>query len=204
VKREWSQGRAKCPTPKTAWIVQVITFALLLGGCWRVNTVMTTMSDCLNSSYERYTYHNPTTITDADPAGNVIGPVRIPAEGGLLHGVILCLNISHKRTADLDLWLRYDADNDGKPEASAPVEFYRGRTDGCAAREPYACPMALQGSFWFRDDGVGGPDHTFAVFNGLARGGSFYLAVSDTLAKDVGTITNWSVYVEKTTQLACR
>lgn len=204
MKRDLSKGRSFFPVLVVVSIVPVVLLAMFLGGCSRVSPVIQGKSECLRSEYVKYAYNNPTPIRDADPTQTVIGPVRVSAEGGPLQDVILCLSVSHENTGDLDLWLRYDADSDGKPEASAPVEFYKGRADACGAKEPYACPMSLDGVYWFTDDGVNELEQTFAVFNGIARGGDFYLAVSDTLAEDVGTIANWSIYIKNTELLTCR
>lgn len=177
---------------------------LVSSDCSRIKPLVTQGDDCLRSGYEQYTYYHPTMIRDQYRDGVVIGPVRIGEMGGPLRDVILCLQISHKSTADLELALRYDVDHDGVAEASAPVDFFKGRANGCGAPAPHACTMALHGVYWFRDSELAGPECPFSVFNGLARGGSFFLAVSDTLAKDVGTIANWSVYVASTDLLTCR
>lgn len=204
MKRE-SRARRDGPCAiRIGLIVCIVALGLFSGGCSRIKPVAMHGDTCLRSQYEQYIYYHPTEIRDHDPAGVAIGPLRISESGGPLQNVILCLRISHRSTADVDIWLRYDTDHDGIPNASAPVEFHRGRADGCGARAPHACTMELEGVYWFKDGDVSDPDQPFAVFNGLARGGEFYLSVADTLAKDVGTIANWSVYVEKTELLTCR
>lgn len=107
------------------------------------------------------------------------------------------MNIVHPSPADLRLWLAYDANNDGRMEARAPLELYQARTDRCADRDPFACPSALDGVYYFRDDGrrVDGP--TLSLFDGLPRGGRFYLGAADTLRDNVGAVRSWAVYVRK-------
>ena len=204
MKRERSEGGARPPAREILWVLMVAAFALTFCGCSRVKPMAMEKSDCLRSGYDRYTYYNPTNIPDNIRSGITIGPLPVAVDGGRLETVILRVAISHRSPADLDLRLVYDVDNDGKPDASAPVEFYRGRADGCISREPYACPRMLQGVFWFKGDAPGGLDRTFDVFAGLPSGGSFYLDVADTLAKDLGSVANWSVYVQKSFLMAAR
>jgi|GEM_PF-3003060 len=153
------------------------------------------MSEC---GYERFSFDARTVIPDDDPAGITIGPIHVPDDGPALDKVILRLDIAHVSPADLQLSIRYDSDKDGKPDAGAPLELHRARLNGWAAGEPHACPRRLDGTYYFKDDSpCGEGEVSLSAFDGMRRGGCFYLVVADTLAKDTGVVQGWSVYVEK-------
>jgi len=133
----------------------------------------------------------PALIPDATPDGVRLGPIAAPARAGYLGNVGLYLEINHPNPVDIGVWLCYDADNDGVEETRAEVEFYRGKRNGWDEPEPNACPVELSGHYYFG----GNTDNAspFAVFRGLDAGGSFFLAVVDSLAADVGFIHGWTV-----------
>jgi hypothetical protein len=161
-------------------------------------------NDCLGAGYDRYSDGERATIPDASPAGIAIGPVQTPDDGSALEGVVLEIGIVHESPSDVALWLLYDSDNDGRPEARARLELYRARRGPCADRDPFACPSVLDGTYYFRDEGRSGAEISLSIFDGLASGGSFYLAVADTLPDDVGTVLGWAVYVERPVSCATR
>lgn len=170
-------------------------------GCARVSVVDPVDAGCLRDSYDAYPSTKPISIPDADAMGVVLGPVRLRGGSGTIQDVVLALELRHKSPADVDVWLWYDSDSDIAPEGSARVEFFRGRADGCAGREPHSCPMELEGTYWFRDDNLAKSEKPFAVFNGLESEGAFYLVVRDTLAQDVGEVTRWTLYVRDAPKL---
>jgi len=153
------------------------------------------MSEC---GYERFSFDACTVIPDDDPAGLTIGPIHVPDDGSPLDGVVLRLDIAHVSPADLQLSIRYDSDDDGKPDAGAPLELHRARGNGWAAGEPHACPSRLDGTYYFEDDSpCGEGDVSLSAFDGMRPGGAFYLVVADTLADDTGVVRGWSVYMRR-------
>lgn len=139
-------------------------------------------------------------IPDADRRGIRIGPVATNDEGTDLSRLVLCLDIRHPAMGDLDVRLGYDADDDGNPEVSIPVEFFRSRTDPYA-RELHACPASLDGAYFFRDS-ADEDEQVFAAFRLLPRGHAFYLMVADTLAEDTGMVRGWAIRTERTGAVA--
>jgi subtilisin-like proprotein convertase family protein len=140
---------------------------------------------------------SPTSIPDGDPDGLALGPVKTADDGRSIEDVGLCLDIYHGCTGDLCVWLCYDSDNDGTHDARAPVEFYRGRLGGYEGEEPFADPKCLDGQYFFRGD-------VFSVFDGLNKGGSFHLVVSDTLGEYIGQVRDWTVHLESTSSTNMR
>lgn len=150
----------------------------------------------------RYAWTEAREIPDGDCHGILIGPVLTVDNGSNLGPVVLQLDIRHPAAGDLDLWLAYDADGDGDPEARAPIELFRMRS-GISAEQLYACPQSLEGCYFFRD-GNGEGEALFAPFHALRRGHAFYLAVADTLAEDTGSVLGWAVYTQDPELLAQR
>jgi hypothetical protein len=163
-------------------------------------------ADCVGAGYEIYSFETQAAIPDGDPAGVVIGPLKIPDDGSVLQGIMLAVNLSHDYTGDVDLRLEYDEDNDGTCELSIPVELYRARADGCTAREPFAYPDVLDGTYYFRDEAAcaglpadpmaGDGVRSFSDCDGLKRGGSFYLVAADRLPGETGAVWGWTVFVK--------
>jgi hypothetical protein len=153
------------------------------------------------SAYSGHAWTQAREIPDGDRRGILIGPIVVQDDGAGLGPVVLRLDIRHPATGDLDLWLCYDADGDTNPEARAPVEFFRSRSDP-GSGELHACPGSLAGTYYFRD-GAGG-ESVFAVFEGLPRGRAFYLAAADTLSGATGVVLGWAVYVESSLPAARR
>ncbi len=181
--------------------LHLIIWAAILVGC-RAHAPVTDVGiithDCLGPGYIRYSYDATAAIPDARPGGIKIGPLRIPGSDGLdLEEVILQVDIVHPCPGDVELWLLYDSDNDGAENARVPLELHRARTDRCATRDPFACPCRLDGIYYFREDRAHTlPDEiSLALLDALPRGGLFYLGVADTLAKDLGEVRGWAVYV---------
>ena len=130
-------------------------------------------------------------IPDGDPAGILIGPIRTEDDGTAIGRLALRLDILHPAPGDLDIQLAYDADGDGTPEVRLPVELWRSRPE-MEADSRYACPVALRGSYFFRDD-PGEEDAAFAPCLTQPCGGAFWLSVADTLAEDTGRVLGWAL-----------
>jgi hypothetical protein len=139
-------------------------------------------------------------IPDGDRRGILIGPIVPNDDGTDLSRVVLRLDIRHPATGDLDVRLAYDADEDGRPEFSVPIEFFRSRSDPMG-RELHACPQPLDGTYYFRDS-ADEQGQVFAAFQSLLSGHAFYLAVADTLAEDTGRVLCWAIRTEETGALA--
>jgi hypothetical protein len=212
----WKRGDAgaggKDPNPEEEAMrtaLSMIAGAVILIGC-RTAVPATTMeteggaNDCLDAGYVRYSYGAGSAIPDARLAGITFGPLQVAGDGHPLEGVILQVNIVHPCPVDVQLWLAYDSDNNGAENARAPLELHRARTDRCAGRDPFACPCRFDGTYYFRDDQgrlcIDGP--SLSLFDGLPRGGRFYLGVADTLPDDIGAIRGWAVYVKRAESVA--
>jgi hypothetical protein len=183
-----------------------MSLALLLTSCADVGDPASARSPDQNHqaracAYGRHAWTEALEIPDGDRRGVLIGPIVVEDDGADLGPVILRVDLRHPATGDLDLWLCYDADGDMNPEARAPVEFFRSRSDP-GSGELHACPASLDGSYFFRD-GAGG-ERAFAVFDRLRRGHAFYLAVADTLAGAAGVVLGWAVYLESPVPAARR
>ena len=154
---------------------------------------------CLAEGYIEYAFPGSTRIPDGDLAGVTLGPVRISGRNNTVQGIVLCLELTHEYAGDLSIRLQYDSDNDGAFDAISPVELYLARLNPCAGEELWACNVAPQGEYFFKDEGweATGEEASFEVFDGLLDGGSFYLSVFDTEAQHMGVITRWVVYVEE-------
>jgi hypothetical protein len=152
--------------------------------------------DCLRSDCDAFTFSQAVTIPDGVRAGVLIGPLAVEGEGSL-EGLVVRIEIRHPATGDVDLRLCYDEDKDGIPDATAPLEFYLARKNACTAAEPFASPAELSGDYYFHDGGPGVSEPIFSAFRGLERGGRFYLAAVDSMAQESGSISNWSVYLNR-------
>jgi len=142
----------------------------------------------------------PTMIPDGDRAGVTIGPLAIRRDGSLIEDVVLELDITHPCPSDVSVWLVYDADNDGVSEAQTPIDLYLARPKNRDASPGWACPVRLDGKYFFRHETVteGLPDWepgSLAAFRGLDKGGSFRLRVVDAEAGDRGTVAGCTVHV---------
>ena len=144
--------------------------------------------------YTPYAWSEARQIPDGDRRGITLGPVCTKDDASELGSVMLRLDIRHPATGDLQIWLAYDANGDGAPDVRVPVEFYLSRPDS-SAEELHACPISLQGTYFFRDD-PRGHETPFAPLRTLRRGHAFFLQVADTLAEKAGTVLDWAVYVK--------
>ncbi len=133
----------------------------------------------------------PAAIPDGSVDGVMLGPAEAGNEGQVLRAVGLMVDLDHPRTADLSLRLRYDQDGDGRIDAEAEIGFFRARRAGWSDEVANACPQSLLGTYYFC--GTEGGEDPLDVFRGLPAGGSFYLAVADTLSGDIGVVRAWSV-----------
>jgi hypothetical protein len=142
-----------------------------------------------------HTWNEVRMIPDGDRRGTLIGPLFSPDDGGDLSLLVLELNIRHPAPGDLELHLAYDADDDGKPEVSIPIELSRYRTSPHGA-ERHAFPRWLEGTYFFRD-GSGEQEPMFAAFHSLPAGHHFYLMVADTLAQETGAVLGWALQISR-------
>jgi hypothetical protein len=154
--------------------------------------------ECQGTMYEGICVQLPVDVPDGYTEGTTLGPLSISGSGGVIRDVVLSLEISHPQTADLEAMLHYDVDNDGVYDASSPVEIYLARSDPCDGEEFWACPVRLDGRYFFKDESWGdlGERASFDVFEGRPSSGSFYLTVVDNLAGDVGSVKSWGVFVD--------
>lgn len=134
------------------------------------------------------------TIPDANSAGLTLGPVPAGTGEEVLTSVDLMVDLIHPCTPDVAMSLGYDRDNDGRIDAKAEIEFFRARRSGWRGAAACACTPSLDGVYYFH--AAEPDDDPLDVFRGLRAGGSFYLAVTDTLSDDVGIVRDWSVRAE--------
>jgi len=181
------------------WDAAAMSLALLLAGCADIQQPVSTLDssrtdDGQSSACARYAWTENREIPDGYHQGILLGPVLTEDDGAELGPLVLRLDIRHPATGDLDIWLTYDADGDGRPDVWGPVEFFRSRAE-VAAEELHACPPSLDGTYFFRDD-PGDEEAAFVSFRMLPRGHAFFLAVADTLAEQTGSILGWSVLLD--------
>ena len=168
------------------------------------NSLVSPVIECRGTVYEGTCCHHPAEVPDGYTEGTTLGPLSISGIGGVISDVVLSLEISHPQTADLEAMLHYDVDDDGVYDASSAVEIYLARSDPCNGEEFWACPVRLDGRYFFKDESWGslGERASFDVFQGLPSSGSFYLTVADNLEGDVGSVKSWGVFIEKAVHLA--
>ena len=135
----------------------------------------------------------PSSIPDGNSEGLALGPAGVGRGGEILEAVELMVDLVHPNTGDVALRLCYDQNNDGRPDAKAELEFFRARRSGWSGAVANACPRSLDGAYYFRGDDSG--DDPLDVFRGLLAGGSFHLAVADTLSGDAGVVREWVVQI---------
>jgi hypothetical protein len=174
---------------------------------------------------ERIVYSTPVPIPDNNAAGVTLGPIFMPADGDLVNDVILELSATHTWVGDIIMELIYDTDCEGPlagipvrvlcrargTAAAPPAPCGAGTTFGCSG------DLVSTATYLFSDDAANqlgvGPLCTssiaggcykptdipaggsFATWRGLAKGGCWYLRVSDNAGLDLGTIRGWAVYV---------
>jgi hypothetical protein len=186
-------------------LITVIVALVLQFGCSEnfdgvanSNALVSPLIECNEAVYEGTCCRHTADVPDDDPKGTTLGPLSISGIGGVIADVVLSLEISHPQTADLRAKLHYDADNDGVYDASSPVEIYLARPDPCDGEELWACPIRLNGTYFFRDESWEsfGEKASFKVFEGLSSSGSFYLTLVDNLAGDMGSVKSWGVFVD--------
>ncbi len=179
----------------------ITSMALLVGGCsFEGSAGVSPEAPAIvaavpsGSALEPVAMHTPSVIPDGDFEGLTLGPVSCGNNGEILRAVDLIVDLNHPNTADVALRLCYDQDNDGQIDAEAELEFFRARRAGWSGAVANACSQSLCGAYYFSAaEPEGDP---LDVFRGLQAGGSFYLAVADTLAQDAGILRMWSVRVE--------
>ncbi|MGD8394458.1 MAG: hypothetical protein PVF43_03155 [Candidatus Eiseniibacteriota bacterium] len=138
-------------------------------------------------------------IPDGTGAALTLGPLETGVSGRI-DRVVLMISARHPNTGDLSWTLGYDADRDGRPDASSPVEIYLARPDPCQGEEAWACPIELDGTYYFEDEGwqAAGATASFEVFRGLPAGGDWYLTVEDRAPDQAGTVRGWSIFADVT------
>jgi hypothetical protein len=180
-----------------------VTGALLLGCTGGVMAPVVSeerfaeASDCLMEEYSRHVYDTPRPLTADDSSGILIGPLATGPEHGIIEKLVLGLEIRHPSTGDLNLSLHYDCDNNGTIDAGSPIEFHLMRMHPCEGEELYACFAELEGAYYLRDEGwkEAGETASFAVFEHLPAGGSFYLRAVDVCEDHSGVISSWAVFL---------
>ncbi len=147
------------------------------------------------ADHARATSHRQVAIPDNSSRGVTLGPLST-ASSGIIAEVILAVSLSHANTADITMSLEYDADRDGRPDASSPVEIYLARRHLCHGTESWACPVELSGTYFFLDSGwwEAGEEASFEVFTGLKACGDWYLSIVDSGPGRVGTVSGWEIY----------
>ncbi len=135
-------------------------------------------------------------IPDASEEGILLGPLSA-LESASTEDFMLSIAMEHPYSSDLKLVLSYDADRDGTPETSSTVEMYLARPFP-KAEETWACSAALEGSYYFRDEGWRemGAEADFSVFAGLPTGGDWYLSAVDDTPEHQGVIKDWAVHMK--------
>lgn len=153
---------------------------------------------CL-AGYVRVTDRAEVEIPDNSPHGVLMGPLHADVPGTLAD-VVLAVSVSHPYTGDLTWSLHYDADRDGRPDAASPIEIDLARSNPCSGTEAWACPLELEGTYFFRDAGwkMAGEAASLEVFSGLPAGGDWYLSIADAGPGNVGIVSEWSIYATAT------
>jgi hypothetical protein len=151
---------------------------------------------CLDGSAEARSVSGRA-IPDGTGDALILGPLETGASGRI-DRVVLGFSVRHPDTGDLTWTLGYDADRDGWPEASTPVEIYLARPDPCGGEEAWSCPIELDGTYYFADEGwaAAGEAASFDVFRGLPAGGDWYLTVEDRAPDHAGMIRGWSIFAD--------
>lgn len=166
--------------------------------------------DCITTGYDYYAYGSGGAIPDCDPIGLLIGPLAT-MDTGTIEDVIFFIDIEHTWIGDLRVWLLYDVDCDVAVDVQGEV-LCRHSLEGCPEDGCCGCSGDLAGWYGFDDTvasiedvcptsftpGCYGPDYDSAgldVFDGMPSGGCFYLFVADGACADVGTVSDWEVYL---------
>jgi len=189
-----------------------------------------TLVDCDLSQYksEAVTFPAPVAIPDAAAAGVTVGPLILPAPG-VIDDVIIDINFAHSWIGDIIATVGYDVTCDGTVDVTSTLLCRVGRatcvggtgfgcssnfgtnstsTPGCAAYffsdavAAVVCPAATPGFLaagCYKPTGVGAG--LLSVFDGLPKGGCWYLTVSDNAAADLGNICGWSVHIKNGTTI---
>jgi len=185
--------------------------------------VVVSNCDLAGHKSQTQTFSPAADIPDNSPAGVTFGPIVLPADQLVIDHLVLELDCAHTWLGDLIVRLRYDQDSDGAVDDSSTVICRPGRTGSCGpSGAGLGCGANLTTGAVYRFDdtatsplpescvsgtnipggcylptGLGaGP---LAVFRGLAKGGRWWLFVSDNGVSDRGTVTGWSVYLLNTT-----
>jgi hypothetical protein len=151
-----------------------------------------------------------------DGAGTIVtfGPVAVADDGSTFDDVVLSLDLDHTWVGDLRIALLYDTNCDGAAEAGPVAALCRPGLDGCDLTGCCGCSGDIAGSYFFSDsagDALGETDcpsfipagcysaavdspAPFAVFDGLAKGGCFWLEGTDGAGGDIAVFRGWTVY----------
>jgi len=203
---------------QAAWILVAATFFI---GCTTFQPANAQHTEATGAVATRaggdrsFSFDSAMRIPAGNPAGVMIGPIHVLDDGTPLEEVGVALNIQHASPGHLTISLDYDADNDGVIDVSVPVELYRVRLGGFNSPEIHAYPDPLEGRYFFQDD-IGANGHalpdpladpgtpSFSSFDGLKKGGSFYLAITDDDPADAGCVLGWSVHMSDALSVAAR
>lgn len=174
--------------------------------------------DLLGYKSEVQNFTPPATIPDNNAAGMTYGPITVPADGTKFLDVIVGLNATHTWLGDLKVFIRYDANCDGTAtpdvvdtllcragSASCPTtavgcssnlvaaNTYNFSNDATVVLNPTTCTSSVNlAGGCFQPSGA--IDRHLTNFNGLFKGGCFYLFISDNASLDTGTISSWQVH----------
>jgi hypothetical protein len=147
----------------------------------------------------------------------MFGPMPTVDDGTTIEDVILDLDILQTWVGDLVVKLYYDVDCDGTPDYGPVAALCRAQLDGCTDDQGDCCGCSgdLDGVYRFSDAGPNplgefecpgyvepgcyGPaietEYGFDVFQGLPKGGCFWLRVLDGACLDGTLVRGWQVWV---------
>lgn len=166
--------------------------------------------DCDLTNYEEHCLSGG--FVDCDSLW--LGPLQIQDDGVSIEDIILELRISHTRVGDLKVLLYYDVSCDGTPDVGPVAALCRPALDGCPSDDCCGCGSDIDGSYFFSDDastplgeylcptmipeGCYAPavesENPFSVFEGLPKGGCFYLKVVDGACDHPTDLAEWCVW----------
>lgn len=174
--------------------------------------------DLLGYKSEVQNFTPPAAIPDNTPVGATYGPITVPSDGTRFLDVIVGMNITHTWLGDLKVIVSYDQGCDGTatPDVADTLLCRAGSANctttavGCSSNlvaantynfsneatvvlNPTTCSSAtnLAGGCFQPSGAI---DRHLTNFNGLDKGGCFYLFISDNASLDTGTLTSWQVH----------
>jgi hypothetical protein len=197
----------------------VLTLGLLLGlafsaGAQKIpndsGDPVIPIQDCDITDYKGYCL--PGTFLDCDSL--LLGPMEVVDDGQTIADVVLELRIFQTWVGDLKVLLYYDVDCDGTPDVGPVSALCRPQLDGCPSDGCCGCSGDVEGSYLFSDNGTVPlaegdcptvlpqgcytpaieSEYPFSVFNGLRKGGCFWLYIVDGACADPTDLFEWCVW----------